>query len=339
VDGYSSVQKSMMSTMPVVICPGFGNDSIDYYEPLGQPREYGLVAALEKRGFQPELISTVPVKRADWLRVAGGLFDLNFYRGSARPTGGGYGWYIQRLQQQVDEAFENSGGTQPVLLIGHSAGGWLARAAMGDGAWCNSSTIRTSDRIACLTTLGAIHRPPSVRPDTCVTRGALQFTDQTYPGTFLASQNIGYVSVGGNAVTGSNIDKQDKEVPSTITVNENYNVDDLYAKRGEGSSARVAFTSYEAVAGKGDLSGDGVVPLEWTQLEGARQIRLEGVVHSINEAGTTLPSSRWYGSDAVIDQWLPTALEEAGIVTENDKNAFNFDNLQKWAQDVFQTSR
>ena len=53
------------------------------------------------------------------------------------------------------------------------------------------------------------------------------------------------------------------------------------------------------------MSGDGVVPLEWTQLEGAAQVRLPGVLHSINEAGTTLPTDRWYGSEGVVDRWLP----------------------------------
>ena len=63
---------------PVVICPGFGNDQIDYYEPLQQPREVGLVSALERRGFDPDLIFTIPVQRSDWIRVAGGLLDWKF---------------------------------------------------------------------------------------------------------------------------------------------------------------------------------------------------------------------------------------------------------------------
>ena len=39
--------------------------------------------------------------------------------------------------------------------------------------------------------------------------------------------------------------------------------------------------------GRGDVTGDGVVPLTFTQLDGAEQIVLDGVLHSINEAGTT----------------------------------------------------
>ena len=83
----------------------------------------------------------------------------------------------------------------------------------------------------------------------------------------------------------------------------------MYARRGEGSAARVAFTNYQALAGDGGLLGDGVIPVECAHLEGAEQITLEGVLHSINEAGTTLPTERWYGSEAVVDRWLTRTLE------------------------------
>lgn len=44
--------------------------------------------------------------------------------------------------------------------------------------------------------------------------------------------------------------------------------------------------------------GDGVVPLESAHLEGARQITLDGVFHSINAP------TAWYGSEGVVDAWL-----------------------------------
>lgn len=317
---------SAVSSTPVVICPGFGNDAIDYSEPLQQPRETGLISALERRGFDPDLISVVPVKRSDWLRVAGGLLDLGFYTGTAKPTGGGYGWYLERLKETVDAAHEESGGER-VLLVGHSAGGWLARAAMGDGVWCPDAEIRTADRVRCLATVGAIHRTPS-EPGTCVTRGALAYTDASYPGAFLSEEGVGYVSVGGDAIVGDN-SKDSAAVEPT-------DADELYADRGEGSASRVAFTSYEAVAGEGALTGDGVVPLDWTQLEGARQVRLEGVLHSINEAGTTIPTDRWYGSENVVDRWLPAVLEEAGIgeQSKTSNRVGGFEAVQRWAAEA-----
>lgn len=305
---------------PVVICPGFGNDSIDYDTPLEQPAEVGLMSVLSRRGFDSSQIYTIPVKRSDWIRVAGGLLDVpDFYAGNAKPTGRGYGWYIKRLKETVDLAYEQQEGPnkEKVIVIGHSAGGWLARAAMSDGEWSTPSendeegdVVRTSDRIRCLVTLGAIHKVPEDE-STCVSRGALKYTDENYPGAFLKDEGIGYVSVGGAAIVGDNNKDTDKnKQPSDLNGSE---ADDYYKLRGEGNSNRVAFTSYKAVAGEGTLVGDGVVPIEWTQLEGSKQIELPDVLHSINEAGTTFPTDRWYGSEKIVDNWLPAVMEEANL--------------------------
>ena len=108
---------------PVVICPGFLQGSIDYDTPLGQPSEVGLKSVLARRGFEPDNIYIVPLKHSDWVRVAGGLLDIPaFYTNNAKPTGRGYGWYIDRLKQSVDQAYEESGGGK-VILMAHSAGG------------------------------------------------------------------------------------------------------------------------------------------------------------------------------------------------------------------------
>jgi pimeloyl-ACP methyl ester carboxylesterase len=306
---------------PVVICPGFGNDAIDYDTPLEQPSEVGLKSVLARRGFDPEQIYTVPVQRSDWLRVAGGLLDIpNFYTGNALATGKGYGWYVQRLKDSVDLAYDESGGDK-VLLIGHSAGGWLARAALGDGTWCEDEGVSTSERVGCLVTIGAIHAPPE-EESTCVTRGALKNTNLAFPGAFLKDQGVKYVSVGGAAVEGEMIDRKIKDFSA--------------------QAQRVAYNSYEAVSGTGGQIGDGVVPFPWTQLEGSKQIRLDGVVHSINEAGTTMPTDRWYGSEDVIDRWLPEVLDEMKINAStggsngiNVGNAFDMSSLKNLASNLF----
>ena len=51
------------------------------------------------------------------------------------------------------------------------------------------------------------------------------------------------------------------------------------------------------------------------------QLTLDGVLHSINEAGTTLPTERWYGSEAVIDRWLEPTLVKLGLATQADASA------------------
>ena len=336
---------------PIVICPGFGNDSIDYDTPLNQPPSKGLQTILSNQGFDKSNIYITPVKRIDWIRVGGGLFDIpDFYTNTAKPTGLGYGWYIQRLKECVDLAYEESGG-QKVILIGHSAGGWLARAAMGDGVWSTSTStstetetstdIRTNEKVSCLVTVGAIHKTPSDGSDgtTCVTRGALKFVEENYPGAFLKEEGIKYISIGGKAIVGDKndavVDSSDADTDADIESN----ADQVYAVRGEGSAKKVAFTSYEAVCGDGNVVGDGVVPLEWSMLEGARQIQLDDVLHSINEAGTTIPTDRWYGSEKVVNRWLPDVLDEINLVDKNsrknnaDENVF--DGLQQWATNLF----
>ncbi|KAL7539587.1 hypothetical protein ACHAXR_010200, partial [Thalassiosira sp. AJA248-18] len=311
----TNADNSNLSKIPIVICPGFGNDQIDYSNPLNQGDDYGFVSALARRGFDPNLIKTMPLERYEWIRVAGGLFDIpNFYTGNCRPDGLGYGWYVQRLRKTIEEAYDMAGRNEKVILIGHSAGGWLARAALGDGSWDVegvadnngdgvNGVARASDRVRALFTIGAIHKPPAGgAASTCVTRGALSYLDETYPGAFLSDEGIAYVSVGGDAVVGRQQEKT--SVSSDEAKKGSQEANDVYKVRGEGSSSSVAFTAYEAVSGNGEITGDGVVPLEWALLDGSRTIILDGVVHSINEAGTTLPTNRWYGADEVVDRWL-----------------------------------
>ncbi|KAL9178711.1 hypothetical protein ACHAXT_003842 [Thalassiosira profunda] len=338
--------KGDLSKIPVVIAPGFGNDQIDYSNPLKQGEEYGFISALERRGFDRNLVTAMPLERIEWVRVAGGLFDVpNFYTGTCRPEGLGYGWYVKRLRKTIEEAYAKAGSDEKVILIGHSAGGWLARAALGDGSWnpegeagsesgLNGSEPRAADRVRALITVGAIHKPPAGdAASTCVTRGALSYLDATYPGAFLAGEGISYVTVGGDAITGKQLPKSTGEYAKGGSQGEyakggSQDVNEVYKSRGEGSASSVAYTSYEAVSGNGELTGDGVVPLEWSLLEGSRTIILDGVLHSINEAGTTLPTDRWYGAEPVVDRWLSEALEEAGVGKQSGNPlATMFENL------------
>ena len=317
--------KNIKYDIPIVICPGFGNDSIDYDRPLNQPPSKGLKTILSTKGFNIDNIYTVPIQRADWIRVGSGLFDIpNFYINQAKPSGLGYGWYLRRVKECVDLAHEESGGKK-VMLIGHSAGGWLARAVMGNGIWCEENNIRVNDKISGLVTIGAIHKVP-MDELSCVTRGALRYVQENYPGAFLKEEGIKYVSIGGKAIVGDNDDDLDDDSQSKA--------DKVYSVRGEGSASKVAYTSYKAVCGDGKVIGDGVVPLEWSLLEGSRQVELDGALHSINEAGTTIPTDRWYGSESIIDRWLPIVLDEFNL-EGNKADGDIFAGMQKWASSIF----
>ena len=100
-----------------VICPGFCNDEVDYLK---------FVSALTRRGFDSNLIQVLPLQRYEWIRVAGGLFDIpNFYTGNCRPDGLGYGWYVKRLRKTIEETYDKAGRDEKVLIIGHSAGKYV----------------------------------------------------------------------------------------------------------------------------------------------------------------------------------------------------------------------
>lgn len=68
-----------------------------------------------------------------------------------------------------------------------------------------------------------------------------------------------------------------------------------------------ATTSYGALLGEAEgVVGDAVVPLSCALLQGATQLVLDGVWHSMSKVGTFDEASNvvWYGSDAVCDHWL-----------------------------------
>ncbi|CAN0516588.1 unnamed protein product, partial [Ectocarpus sp. 8 AP-2014] len=94
-----------------------------------------------------------------------------------------------------------------------------------------------------------------------------------YPGAFLKDRGIFYVTVGGAALLG------EKDAPRR-------------------SRARFAYGSYQTVCGEGATMGDSFVPLVYAHLEGAEQVTLDGVFHSVDKP------DEWYGSEGVVDRWL-----------------------------------
>lgn len=301
-DGLSSssslhVTRQPPSNVKILILPGFGNDSSDYY--LSQYPNGSIVNSLIQRGWDVnEQIYVLPMKRSDWLQVfINGIFDIQFWQGIASPTRPAFRWYIERIIQSIDEITKtnlivektnidnikdssSSNEGIKVLLIGHSAGGWLARAALGCGSLGNSDNIL--DNVCGLVTLGAPHTPPP--PNIMdMTRGALKYTASMFPGAY-HNNIIFYITIIGDAVKGI---KQERNSPFEQT-----------------SISGFAYNSYEAVSGIGDLIGDGVVPVIAGHLEGALQLNLKGIFHSINAP------DRWYGSDSVIDQWHSDMLDE-----------------------------
>lgn len=263
----------LRSAPHVVICPGFGNDQIDYVAPLGQPEEEGLCAALQRRGYAS---TVVPVERRDWLRVASGLLDVDFLRGRGTPEGRAFRWYIERVRRTVAEARADA--DRPVIVLGHSAGGWLARVALSDAeAWgVPDPEWGVHEAVQALVTLGTPHHPPP--PDVQdQTQGVLRDVHSRFPGAHVPE--LAYVTVASDAIVG------DPSAP-------------------RGTAERVAAGSYYGVCGDATAAGDGVVPRHSAHLSGALQLDMESTFHSINEPGSARPTRQWYGSEARLDGWL-----------------------------------
>jgi pimeloyl-ACP methyl ester carboxylesterase len=140
------------------------------------------------------------VERADWLKVALGFREAAFWRGEATSGSAAFRWYTERAVAAVEAAQARAeervalaagegrvagGGGGRVIVVGHSAGGWLARLAMlqADGpGWAGR-------HVACLATLGAPHAAPPPGVDD-MTRGVLRSLERDAPRAACANQGV-----------------------------------------------------------------------------------------------------------------------------------------------------
>eukprot|EP00741_Cyanophora_paradoxa_P008720 tig00001373_g8442.t1 len=237
---------------PVVILPGLGNCSADYDE---------LQELLRARGAPAYVL---PVSRLDWLRNARGLLQRDWWAGRLRPLPI-LAWYVERVAAAVEEARAAHG--RPVTLLGHSAGGWLARVYL-------AQVEGDPERVRALVTLGTPHlAPPEGTLDQ--TRGLLTCLNAESPGAYYADR-LKYVNVIGLETRGRRL--------------------------GEGTfSEWFAGLGYKQVCGVQETDGDFVVPVDAALLEGAEHIKIDGVFHSPVGAKEGRP---WYGSEGVLEEWV-----------------------------------
>lgn len=117
---------------PVVILPGFLKGDELYSE---------MADTLRARGHPAVVVARV----SQW----------QWY-----PTlaGADFGWYLDAVDAAVADAESKAPGCGGVALVGHSAGGWLARAYLCRERYCGVSYgERAAGRVACVLTLGSPH--------------------------------------------------------------------------------------------------------------------------------------------------------------------------------------
>ena len=227
--------------LPTVILPGYLAGAIDYRS---------LQQQLIEAGY-PTVI--VPLLKRDWLPTLGGRSMLPI---------------LERLHKTVEQVLQDYNSSQ-INLIGHSAGGWIARIYLGESPY-DVHGMQTNRTYAWKAHAWVSHLITLGTPHTSFerwTRTNLDFVNLTYPGAFY--DGVNYVCVAGKAI---------------------------YGERRPGSW--LAYSSYQLTCGKGNSWGDGICPIESAHLAGAENLTLEQVRHSPRSVGV------WYGSLEVVPQWM-----------------------------------
>jgi hypothetical protein len=246
----------------VVIVGGYLTEPL-FYRPMR--------ARLLERGAAD--VSVAPIHVIDWIAAAFA----------------GFGPLLLRGGRAIREARRRS--ETPLLVIGHSAGGIVARLAMSPRPLDGRQAGVAAD-VGCLVTLGTPHllRPHAAWRGNAGQR-ATRFLARETPGAWFAPSTR-YVTVGSTGVPPRGADPA--PAPKQLL-----------------NRLLTAFVGPSHAVG-----GDGIVTDDLTRLDGARHVTLSDVLH-----GTY--GGPWYGDGHVIDRWWPTALEEwrAALATRADAEA------------------
>ena len=154
----------------------------------------------------------------------------------------GWAHLLRELDRAVHQAVRDSK-TGKVTLVGHSAGGVMARLYLSPKPFLGHA-YSGLDHVDHLITLGSPHynqRGGQMR----------RWVDDQYPGAYFAPQ-VEYTSVAGKAIRGN---------------------------RHGSFRERWAHRFYERLGGDGKAWGDGLVPAASALLRESQQITLEGVSH------------------------------------------------------------
>jgi pimeloyl-ACP methyl ester carboxylesterase len=229
----------MLFMEPIVLIGGFGSHWQDY-----RPVAKMLSHVSGRRVF------IAGINRLSWL--VGGFVD--------------YSVMLDRAHNAVQHAREKAG-CDKVIIVGHSAGGVVGRAYLGDRAFKAHHRIYNGhEHVSRLITLGS-----PLRAAYDAKRPGIQqasWVDATYPGAFYPQ--VQYLTVCGKLIEGNAMGSLRQ---------------------------RQAHGAYKWVSGLGEQWGDGTIPVSQSTLDGVVSLTLDGIGHSPNWG-------RWYFSTLeVIRSW------------------------------------
>jgi hypothetical protein len=194
-----------------------------------------------------------PLPRTEWIKVARALPTKAFLE-ARLPVSSTLKWYFDAIEEGLAEIFATEGTDVNICLVGHSIGGWVARAYLGGLSHSSTAVSRlAAERCTSLITLGTPHISPE---DALVdqTRGLLREIAESSAcrSQALADRGIDITCICSSSLGGS-----------FFTTN----VEEL-----------VAASAYLPLLGRIDSSvrGDGIVPLDLAFMESpARRVVLD----------------------------------------------------------------
>jgi hypothetical protein len=239
----------------VVMFPGYGCVSQDYKQLENYCRKHDVP------------YDCVPIKRYEWLNVFSSVGSIDYLNYRCTPDQL-FGWYLNKASITIQDSLRKNNGN-PVVLCGHSAGGWLARAVMQNNTLYGADKIQTNDAISSLITLGTPHEALPLD----ITHGCLNYINKHYS----LIENIRYTTVGSMA--------------KKVELRDHYSLEDQFVL----NSYRTVVDSFE----QDYIYGDGIVPTQVSHLKGARNINFDDVYH-FKKCG-----KKWYFDESIMDVWFP----------------------------------
>ncbi len=177
----------------------------------------------------------------------------------------------------------------PLLVVGHSAGGVMARVLTAREPF-QGRRVAAAERFGAIVTLGTPHLVTGGGIRNEAGGAAAAFIGEHVPGAFF-SPRVGYLTVASRHVVG----------------------------RPDGDRrSRTAYGLYQGLRpepGAPAIEGDGLIPVRSALVEGTRQLLLDDAIHG---QGMREP---WYGSDGIIDRWWPIALEVWRVALDARRDA------------------
>lgn len=250
---------------------------------------------------------TAPLPRTEWIKVARQLPTMDFVQGNL-PVKKTLGWYFDAIDEALAQIFASESDEEDlsIVFIGHSIGGWVARAYLGGLSQSSTAVYRMAkDKVSSFITIGT----PHINPESSLvdqTRGLLRAVSES---EFCSSEyltkerNIEITNVISSSISASFVSTDINEL--------------------------VAASSYFPLTGNFPLlgeseKGDGIVPVDLAFMESpARRVIIDQstcgkpVRHAhvlptpYNLWDPSAPSILleddeflWYGSDTVLDQWI-----------------------------------